>query len=172
MIRDMEASIRLDWLAIGVVFVVVADCSGAGRLALGEEQKRSISLILTEASVEKLAQGYFFSCAAVLDNASGKKWGVHTNFYSVFDGLELVVTNAEEKLLAQQAFIFHQSPHSPSGQILRLPEGPTKGSLVFPIMDLPADAMSFKVRLVGRLPGSNYLRILSSETIEVKVTNK
>jgi hypothetical protein len=42
-------------------------------------------------------------------------------------------------------------------------------SLVFPVGKLPAREKVFKVRLVGTLPGSGFRRILSTETLEVKI---
>jgi hypothetical protein len=41
--------------------------------------------------------------------------------------------------------------------------------LVFPVRKLPARDKVFKVRLVGTLPGSGLQRILSTETLEVKI---
>ena len=159
-------------LAIVIAIATAALFGITHRHAIAEDQKPAISLILAEASAEISSQGYFFACEAILDNASGKELGVRTNFYSVFDGLEVVVTNAGGKVLAQQAYIYHQSPHSSSGRRLVVAQGRTRRGLVFPIVDLPSNAKSFKVRLVGTLPGSDYSQILSSETIVVKVAEK
>jgi len=41
--------------------------------------------------------------------------------------------------------------------------------LVFPMPALPRDLKTVKVRLAGTLPGSSYQRILSTETLEVKL---
>jgi len=164
----MKSIIRnVGWLAIVVATALgPSHCAVIGRPAIAEEQKPSVSLILAGASAEQLKQGILFACEAILDNASGKELPVRTNFYSAFDGLEVVVTNSEGKVLAQQGYTFHQSPNT--GRTFALPPGSTKGSLVFPIHDLPTDSKLFKVRLVGALPGSDYRRILSSETIEVR----
>ena len=140
--------------------------------AIADDQKPAVSLILAKASAETSSQGYLFDCQAVLDNATGKELAVRTNFYSVFDGLEVVVTNADGKVLAQQGYIYHQSPRTSSGRSLTLAQGRTNAGLVFPIVELPSNVKSFKVRLIGTLPGSDYLRILSSETIAVKVNEK
>ena len=41
---------------------------------------------------------------------------MRSNFGSVFDGLELVVTTAEGKVVAQQGYTFHQAPFAPPGR--------------------------------------------------------
>jgi hypothetical protein len=140
----------------------------ADQSALGEEQKPVVSLLLTKASAERRNRDILFNCDAVLDNSSGKKLIAHTSFFSVFDGLELVVTMPDGKILAQQAYVMHQSPYSP-GREIRLKKGRNEDSMVFPISGLPADAKTLKVRLVGTLPGSEYKRVLLSETLEIKV---
>ena len=89
--------------------------------------------------------------------------------YSVFDGLELVVTNMEGKTLAQQHYDFHQSPFSPRAKEAILKKGTTAGRMVFPIRIVPGDPKVVKIRLVGTLPGAEYRGILSTETIEVEI---
>jgi hypothetical protein len=133
-----------------------------------DELKPSVALVLRKATAERREQDTLFRCETVLDNSTGKDLAVRSSFSSAFDGLELVVTTTEGKLLAQQPYTYHQSPFS-EGRDFPLKQGATPGALVFPIRDLPRDAKAFRVRLVGTLPGSGYGRILSTETIEVKV---
>jgi hypothetical protein len=123
---------------------------------------------VSKASAERGEHDTLFRCDAILDNATRKDLAVRSGFFSAFDGLELVVTSPDGKVLAQQGFTYHQSPYS-TGRAFPLKPGRTEKSLVFPIRGLPAEAKSLKVRLVGSLPGSEYQRILSSETLEVQV---
>ena len=133
----------------------------------------AVSLILSKATVERHAPDILFRCEVVLDNATGRDLSVQSNFSSIlFDGLELVVTTKDGKTLAQQPYVYHQAPFSPDGRKGTLKQGSTPRTLVFPIRDLPGDAMTVKVRLVGHLPGSDYRRILSTETIEVDLQAK
>jgi hypothetical protein len=137
--------------------------------AFAVEPKPMVSLLLTGASATRRDQDTLFKCDAVLDNATGRDLTVRSGFYSPFDGLELVVTTKEGKVLAQQPYIHHQSPFTPEGREFPVKQGNTKQTLVFPIQDFPGDIKTLKVRLVGTLPGSTYQRIVSSETLEIPV---
>ena len=150
----------LSWAAI------VASAAAPAR---ADEPKPTVSLILSKASAERREQGALFRCTVGLDNATDKDLTVRSNFYSVFDGLELVVTNKEGKTLVQQSYTWHQSPFTASGREFPLKKGTTTGTLVFPTDHLGGDVKVVKVRLVGTLPGSGFDRILSTETIEVKI---
>jgi hypothetical protein len=134
-----------------------------------EELKPAVSLVLSKTSAERREQDVLFRCEALLDNATGRGLTVRSNFYSVFDGLELVVTNREGRTLAQQAYTAHQSPFTPHGRGFALRKGATAGALVFPVRGLPGGVKAVKVRLVGTLPGSGWDRILSTETIQLNI---
>jgi hypothetical protein len=153
-------------MSIRILFVLPILCAFS---VFAQEAKPVVSLILTGASAKQWPQEIHFHCDAVLDNATGKNLTVRSNFASAFDGLELVVTTRDGKVLAQQGYTWHQSPFTSEGRDFPVKQGITKGDLVFPIRDLPANVKTFKVRLVGTLPGSGHERILSSETIEVTV---
>jgi hypothetical protein len=140
-----------------------------GPAVLAEESDAAVSLILSAATAQRRSGDTLFQCEATLDNAIGRDLTVRTNFYSAFDGLELVVTNRAGKTLAQQPYIFHQSPFTADGRDFTIKRGKTTASLVFPIAKLPAGEKVVKVRLVGTLPGSEFRRILSTETLEVKI---
>jgi len=155
-------------LALSVVAILVSP----GGPLIADEPKPTVSLVLSRAAAERREQDTLFRCEASLDNATGKDLSVRSNFFSVFDGLELVVTNKEGKTLAQQPYIFHQSPFAVRGRGFTLKKGTTAGTLVFPIRELPGAAKVVKVRMVGTLPGSGYQRILSTETIEVKIKER
>ncbi|GMV78856.1 MAG: hypothetical protein AMXMBFR7_00400 [Planctomycetota bacterium] len=130
----------------------------------------AVSLLLHKVAAERLEKDIHFRCEVTLDNGTGRDLAVRSNFSSVFDGLEVVVTDPKGKVLVQRGYTIHQSPFAPPGRVFPLKQGQTAGTLVFPIHDLPADARTLKVRLVGTLPGSGFERILSSETLEVTVT--
>ena len=141
-----------------------------GSPAVGQPDKPVVSLLLFKASAERSGRDVLFRCEAALDNAAGKDLTVQSNFFSVFDGVELVVTAPDGKVLAQQPYTFHQSPYT-LGQTFTLKQGRTEQALKFPVpaADLPRDVKAVKVRLMGTLPGSDYRRILSSDTLEIEV---
>jgi CubicO group peptidase (beta-lactamase class C family) len=132
-------------------------------------ERPGVSLLLLKASAERRENDTLFRCEVRIDNATGNELKVRSNFASAFDGLELVVTTKKGKVLAQQPYIWHQSPFTPDARVFPLKKGGTTATLVFPVQELPGDDKAFKVRLVGTLPNSAYRRILSSETIEINL---
>ncbi|HEV3436616.1 MAG TPA: hypothetical protein VG122_04615 [Gemmata sp.] len=141
----------------------------AANRSSADEPKPIVSLILSKASAERMEKDMLFRCEIALDNATGQDLSVRSGFFSAFDALELVVTNTEGKTLVQQGYSHHQSPFSPSGRLFTLKQGTIERALVFPIQKFPGDAKVVKVRIVGTLPESGYGRILSTETIEIKI---
>jgi hypothetical protein len=141
--------------------------AGAGRAAAGEPP--GVTLRLAKVEAEPLDKEILFQCHLGLDNETGRELKVRSNFSSAFDATEIVVTDRDGKVIAQQDQRLHLSPVTAAGRDFPLKKGTTKHDLVFPIQDLPAGAKAFKVRLVGTLPGSGYDRILSTETLEVEV---
>jgi hypothetical protein len=131
-----------------------------------------VSLVLNKVAAERQGRDIHFTCELTLDNELGRELGVRSNFGSACDGLEIVVTTPEGKVLAQQGYTFHQSPFSATGRVFPLKEGKTRATLLFPIGGLSADVRALKVRVVGTLPGSGYERILSSETLPVEVKER
>jgi hypothetical protein len=130
----------------------------------------AVSLLLNKASAEQLdKEDILFRCEVELDNATGRDLTVKSMFFSAFDGLQVVVTTPEGKVLAQQGYTFHQSPYTAPGRDFILKQGKNPRELKFPIVGLPKDARTYKVRLVGTLPKSGYDHILSSETLVVEV---
>ena len=152
-----------------LMIAAIAMLAAADSAAVGQWNKPAVSLLPSKATAERRDNVILFRCDALLDNATGGDLTIRSNFSSVFDGLELVVTTPEGKILGQQVSTLHQAPFAPPGREFTLKQGSTKGALIFPIHDLPMEMTSCKVRLTGTLPGSNYRRILSSETLEVKV---
>jgi len=134
-----------------------------------DEPEPTVSLLLSRVSADRTKSSTLFRCEVSLDNATGRDLTVRSTFSSVFDGLELVVTNKEGKTLVQQAYISHQAPFAPPGREFPVKKGTTMGKLVFPVRVVPGNPKEVKVRLVGTLPGSGLRRILSTETITVKI---
>ena len=155
-----------------ILLTVAASVAGACTASLAADPEPAVSLLVHKVSAERWEQHIHFHCEMALDNATGRELAVRSNFTSVFDGLEIVVTTPEGKVLAQQGYCFHQSPFASRGRVFPLKQGKTAGTLVFPIRGLPGDVRTLKVRLVGTLPGSSYERILSSETLEVEVKDR
>jgi hypothetical protein len=141
-----------------------------GAALRAEAPTPAVSLLLTKVSSERAGQDTRFTCHARLVNGTGEDVTARSNFSGVlFDGLEVVVTSKEGTVLAQQPYIYHQSPFLETKDAV-LKKGVTvDGKLVFPVRGLPPKTTVVKVRLVGTLPNSTYKRILSSETIEVDI---
>lgn len=155
-------------LLIGTIAVLATGLSVSS-----DEPKPAVSLILTKASAERsgpdtVPSHTLFRCEVRLDNHTGDDLVVRSKFNSAFDGLELVVTNVQGRTLAQQPYIMHQSPFTESREF-KLKKGVTTATIGCPIQDFPADVEVVKVRAVGTLPGSSYPRILSTETLEIKI---
>jgi hypothetical protein len=152
-------------LPVVTAWLVIA---GGSRATAGDPAP-GVTLRLTNAEAERGPKYILFHCYLELDNETGHELKVRSNFSSAFDGLELVITDRDGKVLAQQSQMRHKSPANLKARDFPLKTGRTKEDVVFPIDDLPVEAKAFKVRLVGTLLGSGYDRILSTETMEVEV---
>ena len=155
-----------------ILLTATASVAGAYLASPAADPQPAVSLLLDKVSAERRERDIYFTCDVTLDNELGRELAVRSNFFSAFDGLEIVVTTPEGKVLAQQAYSFHQSPFTATGRIFPLKKGKTAGTLLFPVGGLSADVRALKVRLVGTLPGSGYERILSSETLAVEVKER
>jgi hypothetical protein len=140
--------------------------------SLADRQDPGVSLILSKVSADVRGQESVFRCEVILDNDTEKRLTVISNFHSAFDGLDLVVTNIHGKVLAQQPYTFHQSPFTRNGTKYFLKRGETKTTLVFPLNSFGVVGQAIKVRLVGRLPGSSYPRILSTDTMQIVISKR
>ena len=69
-----------------------------------------LSLILSGASAERDSDIVTFHCDVVLENSTGSEIQVVSHFGAQLDGIDLVVTDDEGRILAQQPFTYHQSP--------------------------------------------------------------
>src|SRR5262245_13867021 len=126
-IRCLLPVLPLTALSLAAILV------SAGSPSRADEPKPAVSLLLPKASAEQNELDTLFRCEVVLDNATGKDLTVRSQFSSAFDGLELVVTTAEGKMLAQQPYTFHQAPFAPPERDFILKQGKTAATLKFPI---------------------------------------
>lgn len=152
-----------------MLFVVAAISSTVCLQVSAAAPDPSVSVLLREVAAERSEHVIHFQCEVKLENGTGRDLNVRSNFHSAFDGFEIVVTDLEGRVLVQREYTFHQSPFTPLSREFALKQGLTAATLIFPIENLPENDQSFKVRLVGTLPGSGYERILSSETLNVEV---
>jgi hypothetical protein len=153
------------------ILIIALVFSGSGKdYARAEEQKPAVVLELVKATAERLDSGaVLFSCTATLKNNSGVELQVRTNFFSVFDGMFLLVLGESGEKVHQQPYIFHQSPYSPEGRDLPLKTGVTRETLVFPVNGLPKDIWFVRLLLVGDLPGCNRSGLLCSGSVIVAI---
>ena len=127
-----------------------------------------VSLALASATAERGDDGdVLVRCAAVLHNDTGRELTVRTNFYSVFDGLTLVLLRPDGAELARQAYNHHQSPYA-EDRAIPLPPGTTTEELVFPLSGLPAGLDGVQVRLEGGLPGTEFPDGLRSDPVPLE----
>ncbi len=151
----------LPMIRVSIAMVCIAAGLGA-RISSAAEPL--VSLLISKVTAEHFQGDVLVTCQAVIDNATGHELVVRSNFFSAFDGLEIVVTNDEGKVLEQRGYIDFQSPFKLDGRDFPLKQGKTVKTLTFILSDIPEGIRSVRVRLVGTLPGSSYKRILSSET--------
>ncbi len=150
----------------------VAACAAVGFGVLdtpAADPEPLVSLLISKVTAARVEECTHFDCEATLDNATGRDLTVRSMFFSAFDGLEIVVTTPEGKVLAQQDYTYHQSAFKFVGRDFPVKSGKTVKKLRFSLAGLPEDTRTLRVRLVGTLPGSSYKRILSSETLAVEV---
>jgi hypothetical protein len=106
-------------------------------------------------------------CQVVIENNTGGPLRVKSRFFSVFDGIAVVIIDEKGKKLAEQPYIFHQSPMADEREHT-LPTGRSKDRLAFDLRDLPKAPDLLQVRLEGTLPGSGYEPTLRTEVVPVK----
>ena len=133
------------------------------------EPEPLVSLLVSKVTAKQYARDVIVHCEATLDNATGSDLSVRSSFFSAFDGLEIVVTNRDGKLLTQVSYLEHQALFNFDGRDFPLKQGKTVKKLTFVLNRLSEETRAVRVRLVGTLPGSNYKRLLSSETLAVEI---
>ena len=100
---------------VQLAVLVAAVAASAWHASAAADPAPAVSLLLTKGTGERWEKDVHFRCEVTLDNTLGRDLAVRTNFGSVFDGLELVVTTAESRVVAQQGYTVHQSPFAPPG---------------------------------------------------------
>jgi hypothetical protein len=151
--------------------MVISISTFSSRPLLAVEHKGYLSLILVAVSAERNQDIVNFKCEIILDNATSKEIQVISNFREQLDGIDIVVTNNEGEILAQQPFTYHLSPFSPTGEMVTIKKGKTPLTLRFPVSGLDSRIDHVMVRLAGQLQRSTYQRVCSSETKDLRVAS-
>jgi hypothetical protein len=161
-----------------VVFVVllctpVALFACSSRKAATPNQggpKAPVKLTLSQVRVKKFGTDLCFDCDAVIDNRSGAVLRVQSPYKSAFDGLAIVIMDANGRKLTQQPYTYHQSIASldPMSSF-PLAEGTNCEQLSFPVSGLEYGWKRYRVLLVGTLPGSAYRGTLRSNLVTAEV---
>ena len=138
-------------------------------LLLAEKPNKPVGLTLAKATVERSGTDVTFRCETVLINKTNSVLKVKSNFYSAFDGLQLVVFSQEGELLLRQRYVYHQSPFSSDGRWFLLEQGENRKELCFPILakNIPKERKKLRVLLLGTLPDSKFQGILCSNMVSV-----
>lgn len=132
------------------------------------EERPKVILTLDSVSAERLSNGdVLFKCRLTVENHTGEELKVRSRFFSVPDGLALVVQDETGKELTKQPYIYHQSPMA-EAKAYPLPVGKAAHEIGFPVGDLPKGVSKFKVRLVGTIPVGENLPALASRVKEVE----
>jgi hypothetical protein len=129
------------------------------------EPNATVTLCVSQVTVERLENDLLFVCQAVIDNATGAELTVKSNYSSAFDGLSLVVIDEKGRRLAVQPYLHHQSVVSLEPRSFLLAKGKNCRELTFPVPGLPKDRREYRVLVLGTLPGSEYNRTLCSDLV-------
>jgi hypothetical protein len=127
-----------------------------------------VSLSITSATAQRKPDMLDIWCDAALDNHTDAPLVVTSNGSSAFDGLTLLVRDVNDRLLAQQSFLFHQSPDR-EGKHFTLRVGRNTHHMGFPLFTLTNAPSTLRLQLVGTLPGSGYHTGLTSQVFRVTV---
>ena len=127
-----------------------------------------VSLSITSATAQRKPDMLDLWCDAALDNHTDAPLVVTSNCSSAFDGLTLLVRDANDRLLAQQSFLAHQSPRQ-DGLHFTLRVGRNTHHMGFPLFTLTNAPSTLRLQLVGTLPGSGYQAGLTSQVFRVTV---
>jgi hypothetical protein len=128
-------------------------------------------MILSSASLGPEGSGFEISCTVTLINDTGADLVVHSGCAvpTIYDSIELVVTDCNGIVQVQMPFSYHKSPRVNTYGEATLPRGATTGVVSFPFREANSFPKDIRVRLVGTLPDSGYSKICSSETVKVTV---
>ena len=70
--------------------------------------------------------------------------------------------------MAEQSYLFHQSPYSADPRPFILKKGKNQKDMRIPFWLLPEDWAGLQAKLVGDLPGSKFKGKLESNTIKIQ----
>lgn len=118
-----------------------------------EGEAAGLSLHLHAARLEPMENGTFVHCDVRWENETGAPLEGDTCCGGgAFDGLSVVLLDAEGRELARQSHLYHQSPVAEAIPFT-LPPGTTHETLVFPVDDFPEGVA--QVRIEGGLLGND-----------------
>lgn len=160
-----RGTIRLAFLAIALT------CGGPVNVVGDEPAEKFVSLVLEKVSITNDIENRLtmVRCIFNVHNETGEVLSVKTFFQSPYDDVELIVLDADGKTIVQQPFSYHQSPIAFEGRELPVQKGENTAILGYPISDKAdvfAENKNLKLRLVGKLTGSKYTRLLASNTLD------
>lgn len=172
------SSLSLIALVRLVAALAVFSSAGVAGEGLGQRQFSlplpggGVSLTLESARAETLDNGrdVAFECKVVIQNDTGSDLEARSHFYSIYDGLELVVFGESGEILVRQSYLLHQSPFSAEGRPFPVARGANRGTLGFPILDLKPDIRKVRAQVVGVLPGCDRAGFLVSGLADVTIT--
>jgi len=138
-------------------------------LGCREHHSNGVSLTILDASVKREAEYLDVACTAAIENRTGSYLTVTSSFFSAFDGLSLLVTSDDGKLLATQGYAMHRSPSTVEGRPFVLTLGRTTQEMRIPVFALTNAPDRIGLQLVGHLPHSSFTSGLTSGVVRVAV---
>ena len=132
-------------------------------------ERPTIGLSIRHGSARVADRHLSVTCLANIENNTGRPLTVTSSFFSAFDGLTLLVFDEQDRELARQSFLHHQSPYSITGRPFPIRPGNTEQRMRFPVPSLPNPPSRLVLQLVGTLPGSGHTNRLVSNKIAVNL---
>ncbi len=122
-------------------------------------------------SIEPVAHfpGWTLRCQTAFQNETGADLRVMSYRGLPIDSMDIVVMDKDGNELSRKNCAAHSSMFFPEGRWTSLPVGETVQQLDFLIGDIPAEHRDCQAVIVGTLPGSDYEKALSSNTIKLRL---
>lgn len=153
------------YLLGGVLIVMLAS-----RESIARDPAGFVSIVLDKVSAERSDELFCsLSFCVHIDNDTGSEIKFQSVDGSTLDGLEVLVTDCEGKVLVQQSLTAHLSPVSPEGKTSTIPRGKSTSTIDVPVFGISERVQRINVRLVGSLWKSTYRRLCSTETVPVPI---
>lgn len=159
------------WAGLVRVVAMLAAVPPVGIVDGSDGLGSPVSLALEGVSAKRSGEksDVFFECKVIIRNDTGTALSVRSHFYSIYDGLDLVVFDESGAKLIQQPYIWHQSPYSAQARPFPVARGAHRSTLVIPVSGLKPDLRKVKVQVVGVLPGCDRAGVLVSGLVDVAI---